>query len=212
MSKGKTYSEIKNIVFQNYSELNKTKQFLRGIKDMWLYKDQTIDNDYKILMQLNDLEHKFQALTVPKDGNCFYNSLSLFYFGTTTYFYIFKICLLYVLVENEQIIQNFLKKRCKYTHEEYLESLENSVKEQEWADFINISTATILLKRPISIISLSSQNIPFKTVYGIPDQNCGILIGFYKNHFVPLLKVNENVKEPNNESMTVFDKFDRFKV
>jgi hypothetical protein len=108
-------------------------------------------------------------------------------------------------------MKDFLIDNCGYTNQEFLKSLEDSVKKQEWADFINISSASILLKKSVSIISLSKDNVPFKTVYGIPE-NSGLLIGFYNNHFVPILKMNDDAIEPNNLSITVFDKFDRFLV
>ena len=137
--------------------------------------------------------------------------LSLFYFGTIAYHYIFRVCLNYILVENEEIMKDFLIDNCGYTNQEFLKSLEDSVRKQEWADFINISSASILLKKSVSIISLSKDNVPFKTVYGIPE-NSGLLIGFNNNHFVPILKMNDDAIEPNNLSLTVFDKFNRFKV
>ena len=211
MSQKRSYKEIKNIVIDNYLELRNVKLFLRGIENMWLYTGQKVDESYGTLMQLNDLDTNFKAVDVPRDGNCFYNSLSLFYFGTIAYHYIFRVCLNYILVENEEIMKDFLIDNCGYTNQEFLKSLEDSVRKQEWADFINISSASILLKKSVSIISLSKDNVPFKTVYGIPE-NSGLLIGFYNNHFVPILKMNDDAIEPNNLSLTVFDKFNRFKV
>ena len=84
------YQEIKDILLKNQSVLESTKEYLRSINEMTIYKDQSIDCNFKTLMQLNDLDSDFRAVCVPSDGNCFYNALSSFYFGSAEYFYVFK--------------------------------------------------------------------------------------------------------------------------
>ena len=89
-----------------------------------------------------------------------------------------------------------------YSLKDYLASIEKSVRKNEWADFINIVTSVILLKKSISIITLSKENLPSKMVYGVSDQS--LLIGFYQNHFVPIFKTNEQTVEPLNAVITIF--------
>ena len=163
-------------------------------------------------MQLNDLDSDFRAVCVPSDGNCFYNALSSFYFGSAEYFYEFKICAIYVCIENEEITKDYLLTSSAYSLEDYLASIEKSVRKNEWADFINIVTSVILLKKSISIITLSKENLPSKMVYGVSNQSINLLIGFYQNHFVPIFKTNEQTVEPLNAVITIFDDFKRFPV
>ena len=99
-----------------------------------------------------------------------------------------------------------------YSLKDYLTSIEKSVRKNEWADFINIVTSVILLKKSISIITLSKENLPSKMVYGVSNQSINLLIGFYQNHFVPIFKTNEQTVEPLNAVITIFDDFKRFPV
>ena len=206
-----SYDEIKKYLIENDTVFQITKQFLRSVKNMKCFSGQTVDTNFKSLMQLNDLEAEFQAVSVPGNGNCFFNSLSLMYFGNFEYFYIFKICSIYAFIENETIIEDFLINNAEYTHEEYLECIEKAVKINEWSDFISIISAVILLKKSISIVSIDN-NLPSKIVYNIPGESTSLLIGFQNFHFVPILKNNDQVIEPNNLAMTVFDDFQRFAV
>ena len=206
------YQEIKDILLKNQSVLESTKEYLRSINEMTIYKDQSIDCNFKTLMQLNDLDSDFRAVCVPSDGNCFYNALSSFYFGSAEYFYVFKICAIYVCIENEEIIKDYLLTSAAYSLKDYLTSIEKSVRKNEWADFINIVTSVILLKKSISIITLSKENLPSKMVYGVSNQSINLLIGFYQNHFVPIFKTNEQTVEPLNAVITIFDDFKRFPV
>ena len=77
-----SYEEIKKYLIKNDTVFQITKRFLRSFEDLKFYSGQTIDTNFKNLMQINDLEEEFQAVSVPGNGNCFYNSLSMMYFGT----------------------------------------------------------------------------------------------------------------------------------
>ena len=197
-----SYDEIKKYLIENDTVFQITKQFLRSVKNMKCFSGQTVDTNFKSLMQLNDLEAEFQAVSVPGNGNCFYNSLSMMYFGTFEFFYIFKICSIYACIENEDYLKDFMFKNAHYDLQEYLKSIENAVRINAWSDLISIVSVVIILKKIITIISTSNKK-PYKIVYNNPGVYTSLLIGFQHDHFVPILKKKNSINKPNNEAIFI---------
>ncbi|CAF0972658.1 unnamed protein product [Brachionus calyciflorus] len=154
-----------------------------------------VDESFGMLCNLNFL-NLFYPIKTNGDGNCFYYSVSVFLFGHEQNFKVIKTGSLFVLIEYRHFFEEIIQKKCyKYTFEELFKK---TCQKNEWANELNILATSIFLKRPIICYCLNvEKQIPYSLKYQPEKLNSNpILIGFIKNHFVPLLKQDQNGKNP----------------
>ena len=130
------------------------------------------------------------------DGNCLYRSLSLLLFKTENNYKVVKLCHLSIL--NEYIF--FFKKLQLDTSFEIF--METTSKENRFAKSWNILACSILLNKPIAMISIDEiKRTPYNQIYNLSTNDKYLLYLVHSEkgkHFSPILLKNEkNIKLPN---------------
>ncbi len=113
-----------------------------------------------------------------------------------TFFFLVKLCCLFIFIEYEEFFKGFMKKN------HYIDiTLESMIithcKLNEWADFLVKCASCILLDRAIITFSIHHTSFrPHRLKYNIQLNNKKpILIGFFINHFVPILQIKEDERD-----------------
>ena len=99
--KNVSFNLIKEKYLENKILLNKLTEELMTIEPTTSYSGQTQDEVYKSYEKRLQLEEHFKAIFSTGNGNCCYNSLSYLLFGNEQFWFIIKICSVFMLFENE---------------------------------------------------------------------------------------------------------------
>lgn len=149
----KNFSYIKLYVSNKYFILSELTNFFRSFNGYRYYNGQDID-----LLQ-NDILQKWNAyqavsLKTTGDGNCLYNAVSLSIFGNEDWSLDIKLCMVFILIENESFFRDLIK---KFKYEESFERLvKDSATLEEYGTEFNIIALSLLFLRPIKCYSISN--------------------------------------------------------
>ena len=136
------FAFIASTFLKNNQLLVKLVRLFRSIPTT-LFTCQKLDLSFSNIIKLNNLAD-FYPLHATPDGNCFYNSISLNFFGDESMAGLVKLGAVFMLLENEQLFQRILQRV------DYRESLPDFVikvlKKSEWAnEFVRSSLIDCLL-------------------------------------------------------------------
>ena len=130
----------------------------------------------------------FPILSKP-DGNCLYNSISKIILKDENYFFIIKLCSIFVMLEYEHFFTNLMKHQSfDYTYS-FKEFIEKTVNKNEWSTELNIISIMILLNRSILCYFKGTSGTVNRYRYDLPqvkNKDNPIRIGIMDNHFFPL--------------------------
>ncbi|CAF1098805.1 unnamed protein product [Brachionus calyciflorus] len=181
-----SFQQIK-MIFESYKiNLGKFREFIRGVNSLNKSEGHIVDETFFGLLKINNILN-FKPISVPKDGNCFYESLSILYFGSRELFFLFKLGSIFTIFENEYFFIDILN-GLKY--EFNLEKLiQRTRKKNECACELKIISLSIFLNKTILVFGYDpkdSYQLNVKYAFCGVTENC-LPIGFIINHFVPLL-------------------------
>jgi hypothetical protein len=186
---------VKNLFNTNQQIFEDAIANIRQIKDYTLFESNLEPEKnpmYFLLLKLYNLNDFFPVNT-GKDGNCFYNSISFLLFGTERYFFLIKMCSIFILLKNHELFETYIR-RTSYD-KTYEEVILDSCIRNEYANIINIFSTSILLNRTIYCYCVNEQNIPYGYKYKPNEaQNKPIFLAFYVNHFWSLVSI-KNAEE-----------------
>ena len=173
---------------ENSTYLKSIVTKLRSIVTYKIYNSDETDSDFNSLLITNDLS-AFYAKSIVGDGNCLYRAISFLLLGTQEYFYVIKVCSIFIMLEYSEYFEHILK----YNHRKEMlaEFVVKVAKTNEWANEINIVSITVLLSRTLYSFSMdSTSHRPARFRFTIKESGeSPIMIALHNNHFVPLLKV-----------------------
>ena len=180
------HTDVKNYVNNNSDFLKRIINNLRSKEPNLNFQDQKLD---MLFVSKLALPENLLPLKVSGDGNCLYNSFSKTYFNDEKYFYIFKLCSIFILFEYEIFFKRLMICN-KYTY-----SLENFIlktcRNREWGTELNILSISILLNRKIISYSESKHsfsNVNNRLIYNMEEYSTRpILIGLSSLHFFPIV-------------------------
>lgn len=182
----KNFSFIKFYISNNYFILTELSKFFRSFNSLSYYNGQEID-----LLQ-NDILQKWNAyqavsLKTTGDGNCLYNAVSLSIFGNEDWSLDIKLCMIFILIENESFFRDLIK---KFKYEESFERLvEDSATVEEYGTEFNIMALSLLFLRPIKCYSIS--NLALNSDISKLDRY-PIFLTLKNQHFTPIVPINYN--------------------
>ena len=186
----KNINDIKTLLSKNNSIIKKAVNFLRAITDYSIqHIDDLVDRDYLTIIHLNDLEGSISK-SVEKDGNCFYRAIAEILLGSEKYYYIVKICILFILLDNKETMSEILLANSNQISLE--EIILSHCKKNKWADEIIQIASSILLHKSIYIVTVDNNNNSFRPhrnkFEAFPNHSNPIVIGYHNYHFVPFLR------------------------
>ena len=147
-------------------------------------------------------------------GNCLYNTFSLLYFGDEIFYYIIKICSIFMIIENKDFFQHVLKTLKYEINFERL--IKNSCKEKEWGNELNILSISLLINRKICLYNVSTPTdierfagnsisaYNNRIIFSIDNDLEQVLMGQDGPHFFPILKdkrIHPDVKKINRDQI-----------
>lgn len=185
--------------FDFYSEsLKKMTNILREIKEYTLYSNHKIDKNYSNILIINQMS-LYEAVETKKDGNCFYSSISRLLFDTEDEYFLVKILCLFVMFEYKKEFESLLITESYGINFDSL--IKEHIKENSWANQLLILALSILMNRGVNCYSIDDRtSLPNNRKYDVSESNKNpLVIGFYRNHFVPLLA------RSNDENATTID-------
>lgn len=170
---------------------------MRSIKKYTYFTTQIKDERFNDVLLSNNLTIGYHAKYTVGDGNCFFRSVSYLLFATENCYDIIKLCCIFIILDYESFFKNILKEYCYNFNYETL--LRNLCRKDEWASEIIFIATSILLNRPILSFTCDEKSKkPFVINYSFEHNDVSpILIGYYKHHFVPLLRDNKLIKNLN---------------
>ena len=111
--------DVKNYLYNNLDLIHRVINYLRLKLPNLKYTDQILEKCFVTKLALPE---NLSPLKIAGDGNCLYNSFSKTYFNDEKYFYIFKLCSIFILFEYEIFFKRLMICN-KYTY-----SLENFIR------------------------------------------------------------------------------------
>lgn len=185
---------------------------LQKIEINSVYTGQNYYADFKEALKLED--HMFPIHNKP-DGNCLYNSLSLILFGNEEFYFIVKLCTIFVLIKNSSFFKELMRLFCyEYKFETFVQK---TSRPREFGTELILLTFSIMLKRTILSFNESIQEgVNNQIEYAVEKNNRKpILIGLAKLHFFPiyyseklsfntnLIKINKSIFLYNQEKLII---------
>ena len=162
---------------------------LRKIVSYTIYNSQELDKGFDQVLVNNNLTNCY-AKSIIGDGNCFYRSISFLLFGSQELFYIIKVLSIFILIEYEKYFHNHLKLNgIKCTIKEFIVQV---ARKGKWANEAIMIATTILLNRTLLSFSMDplSRKASRLRFTIAENETSPLMIAFYNQHFVPLLKVS----------------------
>ena len=133
-------------------------------------------------------------LKIAGDGNCLYNSFAKIYFNDEKYYYIIKLCSIFILFEYE-IFFKYLMIRFLYSYT-FKKFILNTCKTRQWGNELNILSISILLNRKVTSYSEAANaysNINNRLIFNLKEYITEpILIGISNLHFFPIV-INDQI-------------------
>jgi hypothetical protein len=191
-----TYIEQKSISFNNvkkkFFEMKNTLDefvlFLRNIHKFTEFKGQEIYDEFKKILNLNeDLYPVYNS----SNGNCLYNSISILLFGNEDFFFIIKICSIFILFEYEFFFKHVIHAFDReVTFEKFIL---NTCRKNEFGEILNILSISILLNKTVfNFIESKKKDENVKWIFSLRSNDFQrVLIGCFNSHFFPIL-TNKN--------------------
>ena len=173
-------------MFENLVKLFRSKTRI-------FYSSQKLDNRFSTILKLNNLV-EFFPLHASSDGNCFYNSISLNFFGNQSMAGLVKLGAVFIFLENETLFQLILR-RLDY-EESFQQLVIKILRHSEWANELVILATSILFNRDLFTLGQTSSHshLTFAMRYSLIDRSPSIsdkfqpiLIGWFEDHFVPFV-------------------------
>ena len=188
---------IKEIFKKHDFFFRKLIDILRKIYPTSDYVGQNYYAKYKKQLQLPD---ELFPIFNTGNGNCLYNSISLILFGEEKYFFIIKLCSIFVLIDREIVFNNLLK-LLKYGYS-LSTFIKKTSRENEFGNEVNIYSISILLNREIISYNASLNKEWNNRVIFFFEKNElePILIGLAEIHFFPILKKKNFITYSSNIS------------
>lgn len=209
---------LRNKLLKEQDIIREAIWILANINKLYFYRGSNVDNSFSNILKLHGFEDAtWNAFSVPKDGNCFWSSLSVTYFGTINFFFLFKVLSLYIIVNHYDVIRRYkiFYDKDSIKENEILKEVLASSNDGEYSIEINLIAASFMLKRDIFVYTEDDNpNLVMKTVYRIDkNNNRPILLALKDKHFSPVLSSNERHKEPliNRYLVVPDNKFTDFK-
>jgi hypothetical protein len=140
------------------------------------------------------------------DGNCFWYSISNLLLGSDEYFFVIKVCSIFMLLEYRSEIDKILK---RYDYDVSLETfIENSMKVNEFSNELNIFATCIATNRPVySFGGEFSTHMIYSQKYELEynKSNRPLKLAYEGNHFVALLSKEKNFNQKKIENEMLFE-------
>lgn len=184
-----SFENIKKCILEMKDLFKKIIIELREIKTYVPYSNQKV---YEIFKQKLGLEDNLFPIHSKEDGNCLYNSLALLLFSDESFYFIIKLCSIFILIDYENYFKSLMiNMKYEYSFEEFLI---NTCKNKEWATEINVLSIAFLLNRSVFIYnSTNNQEINIRHEFSAEKSEIlPILIGLCSSHFFPIL-LNEKI-------------------
>jgi hypothetical protein len=185
----KDFSCLKNFFDKYCKSIQRIISYLRE-KSMKIDSIGTkkVDSSFSAVITHNKLENVI-PFSIPRDGNCFYSSLSMLTFDDTIHSNMIKICIIFTLYEYKNDFEKYYKSiKLKYTDE--IQKLSCT---GEWAGESCFYASAIIFKR--SILTFDKFRARLFTV--LKSNADPFIIFFDKNHFCCIYS-KEIITTPTN--------------
>lgn len=177
----------REIITENNLFIKKMITFMRSIQNYPTFNSQKEDHMFYDVLKSNNLLPRYHAKHTIGDGNCFYRSVSYLLFSSENNYDIVKLCCIFIIIEYESFFKDIIKQN-GYDFE-YTTLIKNICRKNEWADEVTFIATSIMLNR--TILSFTCDENTKKHLllnFSFEDNNAKpILIGYFKQHFVPIL-------------------------
>jgi hypothetical protein len=200
LNNSSSFKAIEKLLEENAFIFQTAIDFMRSITNYALYESQKLDANFDhILLSTNLPSTVYFAKETRSDGNCWYRAISYLLFNSEDNYFIIKTCCIYIFFKYKAFFSVLLVK------EHYGISFQQMIifhlVQNQWADNLIKIASCFLLDRSIYTFSArkslsdktSQKLIPHCYHYSFKNLTTKpILIGFSINHFVPILKKNNN--------------------
>lgn len=185
---------------QNFQKIIKE---LRNKNEYPLYKDQTIENYFKRRLALDE---DFFPIYSTGNGSCLYNSISILIFNDESLYFVIKLFSIFILTEYSSYFIHLLK-YLGY-NKDLATFIENTCRENEWGNDLNIISISILLNKKIFCYNeTNNKETNVRVKFCINENEFNPLnIGLCHSHFFPIISTNKNM-----ESSKILKEFDFLK-
>lgn len=205
------FSSIKGSVKNLKHELISIIKSLRDLElRLFNEQDMKIDHFFSFLKVNYKEFDNFNTAATSADGNCFYNSISLYLLGNEEFSYVLRLAVLFIIFENEQYFRNLIN--FSYGEQKLNDMVVSISTDKNWANEYEIHAMSIALNRPINVYSTNEKNRLFIShqYYGHEYQlkRSTISILHRLNHYAALVPLYLNIKHPE----TLGNQFIRFQL
>ena len=185
------YVDVKKYLYDNIDLIHRVINYLRLKLPNLIYTDQILE---KCFVSKLALPENLLPLKIAGDGNCLYNSFAKIYFNDEKYYYIIKLCSIFILFEYE-IFFKYLMIRFLYSYT-FKKFILNTCKTRQWGNELNILSISILLNRTVISYSEAANaysNINNRLIFNLKEYITEpILIGISNLHFFPIV-INDQI-------------------
>lgn len=140
----KNLNDLKGILVNNSSKIIQLINRLRKIEKSTIYANELIDINALNVLQSIGLLKNFFPVKVSGDGNCFYYSISYLLFGDCKFFHLIKICLSFIVIENNYFFETVLQRTGSFY--DFNNFLFKICSKSEYADEYTQLASSLLLK------------------------------------------------------------------
>jgi hypothetical protein len=194
-----SYTLLKNKFSENEMLFKNLIDKIKNIVPKTDYNGQCFYQESKESLNLTNDLFPINNTDDPKDyGNCLYNTFSLILFGVEEFFFIIKLCSIFVLLENEDFFKKVMKTlKYEYSFEKLICS---SCVEKEYGNELNIFSISVLLNRKILLYNIciptfyekkegkSVSAFNNRVIFWINNDLEPTVMGQDGPHFFPILK------------------------
>ncbi len=129
--------------------------------------------------------NQYHPIETLGDGNCFYYSISILLFGSCKFFKLIRMALCYISLEYKTYVENLIQ--INETKYDFSTFIFNTIKQDSWADQVNIWVATLVLLKPIYVFFIDVKHQEYAASEALRKNPSICLLHFNKNHFMPLM-------------------------
>ena len=166
-------------------------------KDRYLCEQDQIDSIYINALGLQDT-NLFPVYS-SADGNCLYNSISTIVFGDQNYYKLIKVISIYIVLKYEDFFKEIMDDDSKFSLSGYKfnEFVLKTCRDKEWGNEMNILSICLVFKSVIYSYNKANPQsnalvrVKFCQFELSNEKKKLILIGFFQNHFFPILIGNQ---------------------
>ena len=193
----KSFDYVKNYKYLYRPQFIDLVKLLRN-KSLTEYNGQAIDYNYNRLIDLYTTN--YVGLDTTKDGNCLFHAVSLNLFGSRLYSFKIKLATVFISLEYEEFVKNFL---LAYSYRYNFETLIlNTVQYGVWGSEIHFLLFSLLLNRPIYIFNPRTSFISNPLLFS----SAPVVLFLMDSHFVAAVRRNftGQVSMPTSDQMRFY--------